>query len=45
MVVVGEEVGPDVGLDVEGVGLEALNEEAEIRGGERAGRVGEVAGR
>lgn len=45
VVVVGEEVGADLGLDVERVGLKPLDEEAEIRCGERAGRVREVAGR
>lgn len=39
VVVVGEEVGADLGLDVERVGLKPLDEEAEIRCGERAGRV------
>lgn len=45
VVVVGEKVGADLGLDVERVGLEPLDEEAEIRCGERAGRVREVSGR
>lgn len=35
--VVGEEVGSDGGFDAEGVGVEAGDEEAEIRGGERRG--------
>ena len=42
VVAVGEEVGLDLGADLEGVGLEALDEEAEIGCGERGAGIGEV---
>lgn len=42
--VVREEVGLDLDLDLEGVGLEPLDEEAEIGCGEGCGWVAEVVG-
>lgn len=42
VMVVGEEVGLDFRLDFEGVGVEALDEEAEIRCGEWCGGVAQV---
>ena len=44
MVVVREEVGLDLGLDLKGMGLETLDEEAEIRCGEGCGWVAEIMG-
>lgn len=42
--VVGEEVGLDLRLDAAGVGVEPLDEESEVGGGERGRRVADVAG-